>query len=60
MISCGRDNSYGHPHKETIERLETIGAKIWITSESGAFELQTDGERLEMDPFLSESAVQKQ
>ena len=59
VISCGRDNSYGHPHKETIERLETIGAKIWITSESGAFELQTDGERLEMDPFLSESAVQK-
>lgn len=60
IISCGRDNSYGHPHKETIERLEKIGAKIWITAESGAFELQTDGERLEMNPFPSESAVQKQ
>lgn len=36
VISCGEDNSYGHPHKETLERLEQAGSKIYVTAESGA------------------------
>ena len=39
VISVG-DNSYGHPHKETIERLENIGSKIMSTPESGAITLK--------------------
>ena len=27
MIQCGKDNSYGHPHKETMEKLEQAAAR---------------------------------
>lgn len=36
VISCGKDNMYGHPHKETLERLETAGIQYLITYEEGA------------------------
>ncbi len=35
IISCGRDNSYGHPHKEVLERLDGIKTKYYITARSG-------------------------
>ena len=35
LISVGKDNSYGHPTKEALERLEEIGAKIYRTDENG-------------------------
>ena len=36
LISCGRKNRYGHPHKELLERLTSSGADIRRTDESGA------------------------
>lgn len=36
VISCGRKNSYGHPHEETLERLEAAGSEIVTTPECGA------------------------
>ncbi|MBR4806890.1 MAG: ComEC/Rec2 family competence protein, partial [Lachnospiraceae bacterium] len=39
VISCGRKNSYGHPHKETIRRLTDAGCRIYSTPEYGAVEL---------------------
>lgn len=36
IISCGEDNRYGHPHKETLERLTKEGAAVWTTSQYGA------------------------
>lgn len=35
IISCGKDNDYGHPHKETMERFKEINATIYRTDESG-------------------------
>ncbi len=34
LISCGKDNSYGHPHDKAVKRLEKVGAKIYRTDES--------------------------
>lgn len=36
LISAGRDNRYGHPHKETIEQLEKQDCYIWNTAQRGA------------------------
>lgn len=35
VISCGIDNSYGHPHAETLEVFETVGCEIQSTTEYG-------------------------
>lgn len=35
VISCGMGNLYGHPHAETLERLEEVGAEIFRTDEDG-------------------------
>ena len=45
LISCGLDNSYGHPHEEVLERLENIGSKIYRTDINGAITVVVnDGE----------------
>ncbi|MBO5286522.1 MAG: MBL fold metallo-hydrolase [Clostridia bacterium] len=37
VISCGKDNEYGHPHPEVVARLEKIdGIEIYITAEHGS------------------------
>ena len=35
IISVGKDNSYGHPSDDVIERLENIGSKVYRTDEVG-------------------------
>ena len=35
VISCGKDNSYGHPHKELLERLKIYTEKIFFTMKEG-------------------------
>ncbi len=44
IISCGKDNSYGHPHKELLERLKKNQVSWYITSERGAITV-TAGKR---------------
>ena len=36
VISCGQDNSYGHPHEELLERLQNAESTIMKTPERGA------------------------
>lgn len=48
LISCGKDNRYGHPHEEVLERLEKAGCKIKITCESGAIMITTDGNQMKL------------
>ncbi len=35
VISCGKDNSYGHPHRETVALLEKYGTPTYRTDEAG-------------------------
>lgn len=35
IISCSEHNRYGHPHKETLERLKSVGCRICQTWEKG-------------------------
>ena len=53
LISCGENNTYGHPHDEVIERLENIGSKIYRTDESGAVIFRIKNDRIEAECFRS-------
>ena len=35
LISCGENNRYGHPHEETLHRLQGAGNSCFITAETG-------------------------
>ncbi len=43
FISVGKDNDYGHPHKEVISRLNKNNIKYYRTDEMGSIIIQTDG-----------------
>lgn len=47
-ISAGKDNSYGHPHKEVLDVLKQVNSEILITAESGTILFETDGRSLEV------------
>ncbi len=44
IISCAEDNSYGHPHAETLDRLSTVGSEVMITKDCGAIMIKVDKE----------------
>ena len=52
MISAGPDNRYGHPHAETLERLEKMKCRIYNTAESGAVTIRTDGTSIQVSTFI--------
>lgn len=42
IISCGKDNRYGHPHAETLERLKMADTKYMTTKKHGAIILSIE------------------
>ena len=54
VISCGKDNSYGHPHKELLKRLKLYTEKIFSTMEEGEIRLTES-----KDVFYIESRLGK-
>lgn len=44
IYMAGEGNTYGHPHEETIEALNNIGAVIYGTDVNGTIVVTTDGE----------------
>jgi beta-lactamase superfamily II metal-dependent hydrolase len=46
MIPCGEGNSYGHPHKEILQRLNALGATIYRSDLHGDVVFTTDGSNL--------------
>ncbi len=48
FISAGENNSYGHPHKELLDRLNQIDCMIFTTSEYGQISVITDGKKIKI------------
>ncbi len=46
VISCGKRNSYGHPHDELLLALNDYGTKVLRTDISGTVIIKTDGEKM--------------
>jgi competence protein ComEC len=46
VISVGQGNDYGHPHKETLDKLTTAGIKVYRTDLDGTVTFTSDGNNL--------------
>ena len=46
VISVGKDNDYGHPNKETMERLKDSGIVVYRTDECGTIICTSDGNNI--------------
>lgn len=46
VISCGKDNDYGHPNSETVEKLQEAGVKILRTDRQGTIVVGTQGKKI--------------
>ena len=51
IISVGKNNRYGHPHADVLNRLYNEGANIFVTTQSGAIIMKTDGETIEVTEY---------
>ena len=53
IISCGRNNSYGHPHAETLQRLEDARVPWYGTMDYGALTVTVDSHGNRLHGYLS-------
>lgn len=44
VISCGKENPYGHPNEDALERLENCDAEIYCTDECSTITISCDGQ----------------
>jgi competence protein ComEC len=49
VISAGFENSYGHPNRDVLERLEEHHAAVYRTDLDGLVTVRTDGKRLTVE-----------
>jgi len=46
VISCGKDNSYGHPNASVLREFERRGIEVFRTDEQGTIVAECDGEKI--------------
>jgi len=51
VISVGKDNKYGHPHKEVLDTLGKYGIKIFRTDNDGDIKIISDGKNYAVSSF---------
>lgn len=52
IISVGRNNFYGHPNKEVLNRLESIDSTIYRTDEKGLIKVILNKNNMEITHYL--------
>ena len=57
VIQCGKGNSYGHPHKETMEKLKKAGCQILRTDVRGPLPHSVTARQLHGVPAAERSAA---
>ena len=56
VISVGKGNSYGHPHKTTMDKLKAKGIKVYRTDENGTIVATSDGKNITFNTKLGSYA----
>lgn len=51
LISAGRNNRFGHPAPEVVQRLRNHGVAVARTDLHGSLRLRSDGKRIRLDSF---------
>ena len=46
VVSCGTDNQYGHPDKDTMDKLQSMGIQVYRTDKQGTITVTSDGTNL--------------
>ncbi|WP_252247829.1 ComEC/Rec2 family competence protein [Clostridium sp. ZS6] len=46
IVSCGKNNDYGHPHKQTTDKLNKKGIEIFRTDTNGTIIATCDGNNI--------------
>lgn len=46
IISCGKGNDYGHPHKETLSKLKNNNTMLYRTDLDGTIILESNGNKI--------------
>lgn len=54
IISCGRNNRYGHPHEETINKMKEQQIDYFVTAESGAIWIEEVKDQLKVRQYRLE------
>ncbi len=57
VVSCGKDNDYGHPHRETLDALSTRNIPLWRTDKSGTIVALSDGEKISINSAADEESL---
>ncbi len=55
VISCGINNSYGHPNQEVLESLREFGVQLYRTDEQGNIVATSDGKSISWNTIASAS-----
>ncbi len=58
VISAGFENSYGHPHRDVVERLEQHHSEVLRTDRQGLITIRSDGRRLTVETYQGNPAAQ--
>jgi len=53
IVSAGRNNHFGHPVPEVLDRYRTIGAEVFRTDQQGAVTIDSDGYSLDVRTFVA-------
>lgn len=51
VIQVGKNNLYGHPHKQTLERLESRGIRVYRTDLNGAVGVDISNKGIKIQSF---------
>ena len=57
VISCGEDNSYGHPHAQTLNSFRSRNIQVFRTDEQGTIVATSDGNKITWNCAPSDSWI---